>query len=324
MFPILAHAAVNDLYWEVKLNALQFWKLAILRQFKYNGVIDGGFPAVTFSKELKKIVTLTPKEIMIRLNRILNELSIRGALGVLLECLNDDCDLEVVKAALLVIQKINRFLDKYNYREEIKLQFNPKAVPTIANNNLVFPICDTNYADLNISDGRCVSNEIGIAPPISFYNSMPNDSTFQENLSTPQPSYDSSAADQVIDSIVSLDDINLLVNAYENQLHVNSRNYQTNSTSPSSDSSSSANSSQPHQQQQQQSTSSNSVMDEKHFKKLIQITPAEYINRVSQIDLESCLNKRTDWIQKNESFDSLLDDVMFSMELADINGADCY
>lgn len=63
VFSALAHAAVNDLYWEVKLNALNFWQMVIAQQLKHQGMIDDTFPTVTFSKEHKKIVTLTDKEV---------------------------------------------------------------------------------------------------------------------------------------------------------------------------------------------------------------------------------------------------------------------
>ena len=57
----MAHCAVNDFYWEVKVNSLDFWRNVICRQFCHQGMIDGTFPAVTFSKEHKKIITLTDK-----------------------------------------------------------------------------------------------------------------------------------------------------------------------------------------------------------------------------------------------------------------------
>lgn len=57
----MAHCAVNDFYWEVKINALDFWSRVICRQLSHQGMIDGTFPAVTFSKEHKKIITLNEK-----------------------------------------------------------------------------------------------------------------------------------------------------------------------------------------------------------------------------------------------------------------------
>lgn len=61
IFSVMAHSAVNDFYWEVKVHALDFWSTVICRQATHQGMIDGVFPAVTFSKEHKKIITLTDK-----------------------------------------------------------------------------------------------------------------------------------------------------------------------------------------------------------------------------------------------------------------------
>lgn len=61
IFSVMAHCAVNDFYWEVKVNALSFWSTVICRQLSHQGMIDGTFPTVTFSKEHRKIITLTDK-----------------------------------------------------------------------------------------------------------------------------------------------------------------------------------------------------------------------------------------------------------------------
>lgn len=71
----MAFAAMSDLHWEVKVNALQFWEKVIERQMSDQGMIDGVFPSVTFSKENRKIVLLTENEIKLRLNKVLGELA---------------------------------------------------------------------------------------------------------------------------------------------------------------------------------------------------------------------------------------------------------
>lgn len=83
-------------------------------------MIDNTFLVVTFSKEHKKIITLTNKEILLRLRKVLNELSLRGCLGVLLTCLDDKCDLEVLKQTVEIICRLMSMLNKYNYTEEYK------------------------------------------------------------------------------------------------------------------------------------------------------------------------------------------------------------
>lgn len=71
VFSVMTYCAVNDLYWEVKTNALKFWMEVMCRQFQHQGVIDNTFPSVTFSKEHKKIVQLTQKEILLRLTKVI-------------------------------------------------------------------------------------------------------------------------------------------------------------------------------------------------------------------------------------------------------------
>jgi len=72
---VMAYAAVSDLHWEVKVNALEFWEKVIERQMSNQGMIDGVFPSVTFSKENRKIVLLTRNEIKSRLSKVLGELA---------------------------------------------------------------------------------------------------------------------------------------------------------------------------------------------------------------------------------------------------------
>ena len=75
VFMVMACSAVSDLHWEVKVNALEFWEKVIERQMSDQGMIDGVFPSVTFSKENRKIVLLTENEIKLRLNKVLGELA---------------------------------------------------------------------------------------------------------------------------------------------------------------------------------------------------------------------------------------------------------
>lgn len=66
----MSHAAVTDLHWEVKVNALDFWHNVLERHLMDQGVIDGSFPKITFSKENRKIVTLNEIEIKRRLVKV--------------------------------------------------------------------------------------------------------------------------------------------------------------------------------------------------------------------------------------------------------------
>lgn len=75
-------AAILDLHWEVKINALSYWHDFIKFQLTEQGMLDGEFPMVTFSKEHKKIVQLDDKEIKNRLNKVLQYMAKENCLGV--------------------------------------------------------------------------------------------------------------------------------------------------------------------------------------------------------------------------------------------------
>nr|CAD7195770.1 unnamed protein product [Timema douglasi] len=80
IYQAMTIAATSDLYWEVKVNVLSFWEKVIEQQMSDQGMIDGVFPNVTFSKENRKIVTLTSEVIKLRLNKALEELARLGCL----------------------------------------------------------------------------------------------------------------------------------------------------------------------------------------------------------------------------------------------------
>jgi len=75
-------AAVFDLHWEVKTNALSFWDHFVKSHLTDQGMLDDSFPNVTFSKEHRKIVALNEIEIKRRLNKALDELAKQNCLGV--------------------------------------------------------------------------------------------------------------------------------------------------------------------------------------------------------------------------------------------------
>lgn len=113
MYEMMEAAATVDLHWEVKTKALDFWEEVIWEHLRNQGMIDGAFPEVIFSKEHRKIVTLTKGEIQKRLKKVLSELSQNGCLGVLLSALQDGCDVEVVRRAVDVTKKVVGFLKKH-------------------------------------------------------------------------------------------------------------------------------------------------------------------------------------------------------------------
>ena len=205
IFSVMAHCAVNDFYWEVRVNALEFWCLVIQRQFVHQGMIDGTFPAVTFSKEHKKIITLNDKEIQLRLRKVLNELSVRGCLGILMACLQDS-DLEVINKVVQVIEKMVKNLNKYNFIEE----YNRKTVKTGSTKK---PVIDSNYAEFQSMDS---------AKNVEVRNTADVRKTTDVCMSPENGEiHTCTAIEVIIDQILQTDDITLLTDTYKENLSMN-------------------------------------------------------------------------------------------------------
>lgn len=269
IYEALAVIAVHDLYWEVKVNAIEFWHCVIRRQLQYQGVIDGTFPSVTFSKENKKIVTLTQKEITLRLTKVLVKLSTFGCLGVLITSLEDRDDLLVVKKGVGVIKSLTEFLVKYNYWEEVS---------------------DNHYGTV-----RSLSNESST----SIGKDVEMESTSKQTNPSEEMNVENEEmlnADDIIQSIVSAQDINLLSKAYENQMNVEADGptLQTNDEY------------------------------EEYFKRIRKITPEIFLDTIKSTDLNDLLQTRTEWLSHTESFSSLLNDMSYSLQAHESHDADCY
>lgn len=82
VYDAMYHIAQNDLHWEVKISALDFWDAIQEKTFISVGMVDGKFPEVIFSKEKKKIVQITPTEVSLRVNSAMRHLSSNGCLYV--------------------------------------------------------------------------------------------------------------------------------------------------------------------------------------------------------------------------------------------------
>lgn len=276
VYEALSISAIHDLFWEVKVMAIEFWHCVIKRQLQYQGVIDGGFPSVTFSKENKKIVTLTQKEITLRLTKVLGKLSIFGCLGVLLASLEDRDDVLVVKKGVEVIKSLTAFLDKYNYWEEkrdsalLKSQTSTDASRS-ASTSTAGTSNDTEDLDSRPKEKRAKSDAN------STDVEMPN-------------------SDDIIQSIVSAQDINLLTKAYENQCNVDA----------------------------DATTAHETVDNEKHFRRFREITSEAFLSKIKSTNLDDLLNMRTEWIAQTESFSSLLNDMSYALQAHEMLDADCY
>nr|XP_046491029.1 uncharacterized protein LOC124223270 [Neodiprion pinetum] len=112
MAEAMSMAAVLDLHWEVKVNALQFWTQFITSHLSDQGMLDGAFPTHTFSKEHKKIVTLDENEIRRRILKALDELARQNCLGVLLTTL-EDSDFQVCKTSGEIVKMLQEIFVKY-------------------------------------------------------------------------------------------------------------------------------------------------------------------------------------------------------------------
>ncbi|KAF4519207.1 hypothetical protein B566_EDAN013501 [Ephemera danica] len=110
---VMAHAAVSDLHWEVKTNALDYWQSSIDHQMSEEGMLDGKFPSVTFSGPQRKIVTLDLKEVQSRLHRILTELARTSCLAVLLSAMHDP-DLQVARKAAEILSSLQTLLREHS------------------------------------------------------------------------------------------------------------------------------------------------------------------------------------------------------------------
>lgn len=194
----MAFAAIQDLFWEVKVKAIEFWRCVIERHLQYQGVIDGEFPSVTFSKEHKRIVTLTQQEITKRLAKVLTRLSACGCLGVLLATLDDHDDLLVLRNGVSTIKTLTAFFDKYGYCDEVK-------------KNDIFKVKSPSSMDTNTT------------PVESGSNSCMNMDSVESNDSEETKGSDQVInSDEIIQSIVSAQDISLLSKTYENQMNIDS------------------------------------------------------------------------------------------------------
>lgn len=292
IFSIMAYCAVNDLYWEVKTNALKFWKEVMCTQFQHQGVIDNTFPAVTFSKEHKKIVQLTQKEILRRLTEVLKELAMRGSLGIFLHCLDDSSDLEVVKVATSIVQRLQMFLDRYHYMEEVVNRSGDS--PPIWK-----PTMDTNFVRDQESNILTEFSEERSRNSADL-PSNGNRQSMRASTSSEGVIESNRDADGVIEAIVEAQDVNLLAHAYENQLQVEA-GAGVDGTEKE-------------------------LIPEVYYKQFATVTPVQFLRRVYSMDLEKWAEERATWIAQIENFDSLLDDILLGLEKQGeaANDADCY
>lgn len=180
MYKVMSTAAVDDLHWEVQLAALHFWRHAIQIHFSNQGMLDGKFPSVTFSKEKRKIITLNNREIEKILISIMNDLSEIGCLTILHKCLNEEWNTDVMELAYSVTNDLVQILDRYriefvpgvsrsadistNYESfmganDMEMDLCPPQHDTNNRNEVIKNIVNTNDVDL-VLELHGMSNEV--------------------------------------------------------------------------------------------------------------------------------------------------------------------
>lgn len=114
VFDCLSYAVLEDDYKFVKMEALSFWDRVIEKELENEGMIDGTFPAVTFSKLFKKIITFDDATVAKCLLRVLHRLNEIGGLNVFLYVFENENDDELINLAIKHITKIADMLKKYD------------------------------------------------------------------------------------------------------------------------------------------------------------------------------------------------------------------
>lgn len=216
----MASAATHDLHWEVKVNALDFWQKVICNELSNQGMIDGAFPTVTFSKQHRKIVTLNEKEIQNRLNKVLLSLSDNGCLGVLLSTMQDKCDLPVAKKAVEITKKLSEHLKKYNMLNgDTCMDVFQGPVDTYKTSNITIETNDTELSN-SVIDSIVNCSDMNLLASV-FQNQMQTNQMNGDvkDLKIVKPDYFKSFIVQDLDSLItercswlaSVDDLNSLL-----------------------------------------------------------------------------------------------------------------
>ncbi|PZC82243.1 uncharacterized protein LOC110372088 isoform X1 [Helicoverpa armigera] len=176
LYEHMVSSALTDFHWEVQISALKFWKCVYYSLLSGQGMLDGNFPPVTFSRETRKIVTLNETEIQKRLIKILEELASIGCLTVFVTLLHEQTEVGIMDAALSIAQELYDILKRHNVPDFIT----PKEGDITSVNELLVHIKEEPEAtddSVDMIDGQ--------------------------------------TSDNVIEDILNADDVNLLANIYE-------------------------------------------------------------------------------------------------------------
>lgn len=135
-------------------------------------------------------------------------MSLRGCLGILIACLQDS-DLEVVKKAIIVVDKMMARLNKYNFVEVYNK--NKKVDPVTVGPSIV-PVYDSNYSEFD-------KNSSPTSDPVVRNNADIRRRT-EISISISSENGEACPSELIIDSIVKSDDLTLLANTCKAKLNV--------------------------------------------------------------------------------------------------------
>ncbi|XP_017036768.1 uncharacterized protein [Drosophila kikkawai] len=193
LFSTLNYCVAGDHHSEVKMRALEFWRREFYRQFSNQGMIDGVFPTVTFSKEQKKIVTLTEKEIQTSIAKVFGEMQQYGYFGIMLKCLREEASMEVLEFIIKGVKIMTEKFERYKgILDEIELRS-----PLLDNEQSRFGFPSQNQQ-------RPASQEPGQGSPMN-----------------------SAQSEEVIEAILNSQDAQLLEKAFETQMQINDEEEKT-------------------------------------------------------------------------------------------------
>lgn len=137
-YDVMSYAATEDPHAEVKIRSLHFWRKVIENKLTSQGMLDGEFPHVIFSKERRKIIVLNYSEIVKRLFKVLDDLSEDGCLAVLALALEENHE------AVMNMNSMNTFiqmLKQYKIAKSIDSDCETKIGSTEDSNSNESGIC---------------------------------------------------------------------------------------------------------------------------------------------------------------------------------------
>lgn len=222
MLSTLAYTAINDLHWEVKIAALDFWKMLIEKQLHCNNV------GIKCKAD------------------ILEEIALQGVFGILIKCLGEDSDVVCIQKTVEVIKILLNIFDETDFVKKV----------------------DINLRTMNAESSSNTTN-------LTLDKSI---------ISSTTESIDN---DEIIESICTSNDLNLLTKMIRNKTDLK-------------------------------------VVDEMFFKQFCNVKAKDFLNHISVLNLDDLVDNRSDWIMENNSFSSLLDDMMYSLQINDVNNIECY